>query len=488
MASPTTARTNPPREYFSVWQRLFRGYGPLAVFALLLVAMSVFVPTKSPEAVSADGFSSGTGTGTGTASGTGAGTGTAAGTPTGGATTGGSAASGGTEGSAGSSGGEAAAGEAAPAAGGECTPQPTDEIGVTDTEITIANIATITGPIAGFGTTAQNAVKAYVNFVNSQGGVCGRTIVLQTADDRLDTATNRSETERLAGSSLGFVGGISVVDNGGADVIGGTNIPDVTLAIGSVRARLPNNFSPNPIPASGNGAAAPLSYFAQQGVTSAAIVYPNQSDARSSGQAYLVDLAAAGINDVDQYEVSITETNYVNVAQQIENAGSQLVITTLEVSGMAKLAQAFAQIGYQPQVPFYGAQAYGGQFLELAGDAANGTTLAVTFSIFEDAGAVPAMATFLEWYQRTAPGSDPDFFSIMGWAAADMLVDAIAATNGSPTRDNVIAALQAQTAYDGDGFLAVRNPPAKEIGGCFAVITVENGAWRRVEPASGFRC
>jgi ABC-type branched-subunit amino acid transport system substrate-binding protein len=432
-------------------------------------------------AASADGTSTGTGSPVG-------GTGSATGTPTGG-TSGGTAASAGTSGSEGT-GGETAAGggETAGAGGGACTPQPTDEIGVTDTEITIANIATITGPIAGFGTTAQNAVKAYVNFVNSQGGVCGRTIVLQTADDRLDTATNRSETERLAGSSLGFVGGISVVDNGGADVIGGTNIPDVTLAIGSVRARLPNNFSPNPIPASGNGAAAPLSYFAQQGVTSAAIVYPNQADARSSGQAYLVDLAAAGINDVDQYEVSITETNYVNVAQQIENAGSQLVITTLEVSGMAKLAQAFAQIGYQPQVPFYGAQAYGGQFLELAGDAANGTTLAVTFSIFEDAGAVPAMATFLEWYQRTAPGSDPDFFSIMGWAAADMLVDAIAATNGSPTRDNVIAALQAQTAYDGDGFLAVRNPPAKEIGGCFAVITVENGAWRRVEPASGFRC
>lgn len=437
--------------------------------------------------------SGGGGTGS-SATGSGAtGTGTGS-TGTGGATTGasgGTVASGGTAGSSGTSGsgGSAAGGggdTGGAAASGTCTPQPTDEVGVTDTEITIANVATISGPIAGFGQTAQNAVKAYVNYINSQGGVCGRSIVLATADDRLDTATNRSETQRLSESALGFVGGISVVDDGGAAVLQGTDIPDVTLAIGRVRGALPNNFSPNPIPASGNGASAALAYFASQGVTSAAIVYPAQADARSSGQAYLVDLASAGITDVDQYEVAITETNYVNVAQQIENAGSQLVITTLEVSGMSKLAQAFEQIGYHPQVPFYGAQAYGGQFIPLAGSAAEGTTLAVTFSIFEDAANVPAMATFLEWYQRTAPGSDPDFFSIMGWAATDMLVDAIADTNGNPTRANVLAALQTQTSYDGDGFLAPRNPPGKEIGGCFAVITVENGQWRRVEPAAGF--
>jgi len=433
---------------------------------------------------------SSSGAATGTAAGAGRSTG--AGSPAGGATgttAPGTGAAGGTEGSAGAAGTEGGAG-----GGGEgvvigtCAPQPTSEVGVTDTEITIANVATITGPIAGFGTTAQNAVKAYVNYVNAQGGVCGRTLVLQTADDRLDTATNRSETARLAQTALGFVGGISVVDDGGAQVLQGTNIPDATLSIGSVRATLPNNFSPNPVPASGNGAVAPLSYFAGQGVTSAAVIYPNQADARARGQGYVQDLASAGITDVDQYEVPITETNYVNVAQQIENAGSQLVITTLEVSGMAKLAQAFQQIGYRPQVPFYGAQAYGRPFLQLAGDAAEGTTLAVTFSIFEDAPSVPAMATFLEWYERTAPGSDPDFFSIMSWAATDMLVRAIAATNGNPTRDNVLSALQAMTTYDGDGLLAPRNPAAKDIGGCFAVITVTGGAWQRVEPATGFRC
>jgi hypothetical protein len=44
-----------PRGSFSVWQRLLRGYGPLAVLAVLLLVMAVLVPTKSPDATVAAG-------------------------------------------------------------------------------------------------------------------------------------------------------------------------------------------------------------------------------------------------------------------------------------------------------------------------------------------------------------------------------------------------------------------------------------------------
>lgn len=370
----------------------------------------------------------------------------------------------------------------------QCVPEPVEEVGVSDTEIVLGNISTISGPIAGFGQTGVNATKAYVNYVNATGGVCGRQLKLVTGDDRLDAGSNRSETQRLADEVLGFVGAVTVVDNGGAGVLAGTNIPDVGLTIGGERAKLPNNFSPNPIDYTkpGNASIPPFRYFAQQGVTSAAIIWPAQADARGRGQGYQYDLQQAGITKIDTYEVAITETNYRSVAQQIKNAGTQLVVTTLEVSGMARLAQAFDQVGYKPQVPFYGAQAYGRQFIELAGPAADGTKLAVTYSIFEDAGNVPAVATFLEWYRRTAPGSEPDFFAIMSWAAADMMVDAIREAGGAPTRDKVLERLKTYTAFTADGFLAPRNPPGKAMGECFAVITVEGGQWRRIEPATGF--
>ncbi|MGK2949459.1 MAG: ABC transporter substrate-binding protein [Acidimicrobiales bacterium] len=47
MNAPVT-HSDPPRGYFSVWQRLLRGYGPLAVFALMILLLSVLVPSKVP--------------------------------------------------------------------------------------------------------------------------------------------------------------------------------------------------------------------------------------------------------------------------------------------------------------------------------------------------------------------------------------------------------------------------------------------------------
>ncbi len=458
----------------------------LVACALLCAACGARLSDEQVAAAGA-GSGQGAGAGTGTGTGSGSGTGTRTSTSTGTGTAAGQGTAPGTPTGPGGGGPAPEGGAAPPPAEGECTPQPSDEVGVTDTSIRIGNVSTISGPIAGFGQTGVNAVKAYVAYVNSTGGVCGRELELATADDRLDAGSNRSETQRLSSEVLAFVGEVTVVDNGGAQVLNGSNIPRVSLSIGSEAARYAHNYSPNPLnpDSPGNATIPPFQYFAAQGVTSAAIIWPAQADARARGQGFRYDMEQAGITDISTYEVAITETNYVGVAQQIENAGTQLVVTTLEVSGMARLAQAFQQVGYLPEVPFYGSQAYGQQFLELAGDAANGTKIAVTFSIFEDAGSVPAMATFLEWYERTAPGSNPDFFAINSWAAADMFVRALRAAGGAPTRDGVIAGLQAQTEYTGDGFMAPRNPAAKTMGNCFAIVTIENGQWRRLDPAGG---
>ncbi|HJR37897.1 MAG TPA: hypothetical protein VJ819_05885, partial [Nocardioidaceae bacterium] len=59
----STLEANPPRGHFGVWQRLLRGYGPLAVFALMILLLSVLVPSKvhDDEAVAADNAGSGSG-------------------------------------------------------------------------------------------------------------------------------------------------------------------------------------------------------------------------------------------------------------------------------------------------------------------------------------------------------------------------------------------------------------------------------------------
>src|SRR3546814_7487410 len=90
--------------------------------------------------------------------------------------------------------------------------------GVTPTEIKVGNVSQLSGLVPKFGQTGVNGVKAYFNMINNKGGVCGRQLSLVVADDRFQAATNRAETEKLAGQVLAFVGSTSVVDDGGAPV------------------------------------------------------------------------------------------------------------------------------------------------------------------------------------------------------------------------------------------------------------------------------
>lgn len=458
----------------------------LVAFALLTAACGARLTGEQMETALAGGGSATSG-GTSNGAAASSGSGQTATTVAGPSGSGGSA---GTAGVGATSGGPAASGGSAADIGstsGSCSPQPSSEVGVSDTEIRIGSVNTISGPVAGLGATGANGVKAYLNYINSQGGVCGRQLVFDGADDRLDTGVNRSEAQRLSDQVFGFVTGLTPVDGGSAAAIGGSNIPSTGLVVSDGAVAAPNFFSPIPIDPSGaaQGTGGIWQYFkATQGITKVAIVYPAQADARARAFGYIKDIESAGLQIDGPYEVAITETNYVAVAQQIENNGVDAVITALEVSGISRLAQAFDQIGYQPKVPFYGSQTYGQTFLDLAGASAEGTRLGVAHLIFEDAPSAPVMATFLDWYSRTNPGSDPDFFSIMGWAAADMMVQALEAAGPAPTRDAALAFLQALHSFDAHGLIAACDPAGKRPSPTFMIVGVQNGQWVREYPTS----
>jgi ABC-type branched-subunit amino acid transport system substrate-binding protein len=378
-------------------------------------------------------------------------------------------------------------GQAAP--GSTCTPDGASDVGIAPDSISLGQVGTISGPIPGLSQTAVNGVRAYIAYRNSQGGVCGRELQLVNGDDRLDAGQNRAEHARLAERVFGFVGGWSVADDGGAAFLQGTNIPDVGIAISESRFLLPNNFSSNPIDLEGGGTRTIFDYMvANYQVDSAGVVWGAQATARARAQGFIRDLEAMGIPVKVQREVAITETNYVPVAQEIENQGVDLVITALEMTGIGRLAQSFQQVGYQPAVPYYGAQSYGQRFLELAGDAADGTILGLTHPIVEDAGGGGILDEFVAWNERVNPGQEIDFFTFQGWVAADMFADAILAAGPAPTRDSVLEVLRTYTAFDADGLVASFNPAGKVGSPCYVIVTVEGGAWKRVHPASGFAC
>lgn len=396
-------------------------------------------------------------------------------------------------GDGGTTGGEAGGGTTGgEAVGGACAPGSATGPGVTPTEIKVGNVSQISGLVPGFGQTGVNGARAYFNMVNNQGGVCGRKITLVTADDRFQAATNRSETDKLADQVLAFVGSTTVVDDGGAPVIDAKGVADVSLATTPVRVRAANNFSPNPIdptPGVGNGIAKIFSYFMEtQGVKTAALFYQDAAVGVVQAENYKIDMQKAGLELVATYPVAVTATNFRSQANDMKQKDVDLVITIAEINAIANLARALSDVGYQPDVPFYGAQSYGQKLLQVAGQAAEGTEVGLIFAIPEEAGSVPAMAEFNTWYGRTAPGADADFFALAGWVAADMFTEALRGVGPDPTQEKIIAELKTFTAYDGDGLVAPINPAQKKQASCFQVVEVKGGRWQKQFPARGFQC
>src|SRR5581483_5139084 len=121
---------------------------------------------------------------------------------------------------------------------------------------------------------------------------------------------------------------------------------------------------------------------------------------------------------------------------------------------------------------------------QLAGDAANGALIGLTHDIVEGGG--QAMQTMAQFYQASSAGQPLDFFAIMGWSAAKMCIDAIAAAGPAPTRDAVIGQLDNLHDFQADGLLASRDPAGHHSPTQFMMVTIEGGQWKRVYPDSGF--
>ncbi len=394
--------------------------------------------------------------------------------------------------SAGGTGGGAARKPTAAAAGG-CTPGSATATGVTPTEIKVGNVSQITGLVPGFAQTSVNGVKAYFNMVNNAGGVCGRKLTLLTADDRFQSATNRSETEKMADQVIALVGNLSVVDDGGAPILDAKGIADLSIATTAPRIQAKNNFSPNPIdptPNVGNGLVPILEYFkSTAGIHTPAIFYQDVATGVNQANSYKIDFQRAGIpvSDDNVYPVAPTATNFNTQANAMKQKGVDFVITVAEVNAMSNLAKAFESVGYFPKVPFYGAQVYGQKFLQLAASAAEGTTVGLIFAIPEETNN-PAMDAFKTWYARTAPGADADFFALASWVAADMFVNALRAAGPDPTQATIVEQMSKVTSYNGNGIVANINPAQKKAVGCFHIIGVEGGKWVKKFPAQGFQC
>ena len=494
-----------------------------------------------PGAATTGGSSTGTAT-TGTTGGTTGGTsGTTGGTGgSTGATTGGSsgATAGGTTGdptTGGTTGGTTGTAAA-------CTPDPNYEAtGITAEKVVIGQIISDVSQLPQQLRPVRQGLEAFVKRKNAEGGVCGRQIEVQVANDNANPFDAQSAYDRMVREVFAFVGIASLMDGqmyntqkpfNPRSSDDGEYLPDIGgQAYTYHRAQSPWHGSPlgslSPVLGGGTAFVGFAKELASEGqeCTKGGIVYLVEPTGASEDQARVGQVTieqpwgmglGEGNTDLFDQALAASRPQYQLLVEEMRRAGVDCVFTYADLGSNINLVGAASDQGAWPPSecttrcfkliyqPYAG---YDPQFItQLRGDALGVRSFLPHVPLEETND--PTMAQFLRDFAAAHPNAQPTgTYAVVGYASGWMFADAIEACGAAPTRECVMGAVQKMQDWKGGGVFAPISPfRATRVNGpqpfgewdfkwvfnCVVRIKVVdtgggNLAWQRQGPA-GFEC
>jgi ABC-type branched-subunit amino acid transport system substrate-binding protein len=372
-----------------------------------------------------------------------------------------------------------------------------DHTGVTSSAVQVANVSTLS---LGLFKGAQVGTQAYFDYVNSTGGVNGRKLVLNGADDGFTGAGNKQATENALQNDFALVGDFSLEDSfGGAVLAQNPGFPDVSQVLDHNTTNLPNVYSA--VPLNDGWQEGPIQYFKQQFPSEVKAVGALVADSPSAAQTWAGEeyvMQKVGYNIVYQETYAETQTDFTQNVIAMKNAGVKILfIDQMPPNYASSVLKALTQQNYHPQVVL-GAATYSNDLIAQSGGAAavNGSYLSQNSSLYlgGDSTAIPAVGTFLHWVQVASPGFQPDLFTMYGWINAQLFAQALAAAGSDPSRGSLLQALSKITNFTAGNIVAPTDPATKSTSNCYLEAKVVNGTFVRVDdpPVSsstnGYRC
>jgi ABC-type branched-subunit amino acid transport system substrate-binding protein len=367
--------------------------------------------------------------------------------------------------------------------------------GVTPTTITIGQITTITGPVPGLFQGANDGLDAWAAWVNAHGGLDGRTVKIDHVDDGFNCTTYTNAMKQFSTSAFAVLGNLTLEDTCGKSVLAADpNLLDIqALALDPTLYTVPNVYTASPTPPGGitTGLQYIKNKFPNDITHAAALVGVS---AKVNGKEEQLTAESIGYHYVYTRNIGDFETNYTSDILRMKNAGVKIVdLTAVAVTNNADFLQQAAQQNFHPDV-VYGATAYDSKFFQLVGNAslANGivfSALPDALYLGQDRATVPAVNTFLTWLDNARHGASANLFAVDAWAAGQLFVKAMQAAGSNITQASVAQGIKNVNSFNADGLIGVTNPGQKMGTSCVVIAGVENGQWKRLDPAStGFDC
>jgi ABC-type branched-subunit amino acid transport system substrate-binding protein len=357
--------------------------------------------------------------------------------------------------------------------------------GITDESIAIGNAADISGPIPGLFKSSQDAVKAFVAYFNATSDICGRKLTLTTYDSRTDAGADQQAYTAACDEVFATVGSMSAFDSGGAGTAQACGLPDLRTAnVTEARANCTTCFG-----AQGTRSTEWPNAFADfvkdnygDAAAHAAMVYINAGGAAEAAQNEAHALSKRGLKFDYIQGIDISEFNYSPFVQGMKDHDIEAVFFVGAYQQSVRMRQAMAQSGYEPKVYFRDPTDYNPTYVEQAGDAADGTVVAVNFVPFEEASSSKEMELYLSWLKQANPSATPDFFGVYAWSAARLFVELASGLGGKLTRSTMVEAIGRTNNWTANGLTSPQPVGREHVGDCWRFLRLENGRWSAASP------
>ena len=393
-------------------------------------------------------------------------------------------------------------------AGVDCssvTPQAT-EVGVTADTITIETMADVGSPLSpGLFQANLDAVKAFADHVNSQGGIACRKLVVRTWDTKLTPDEAKNGQLDACDKAIALVGGNSLFN---PDVTTQQTCPDKTGAPTGIPdlAALANDINEQCASTTYNiqiavetcpvtpGQPRPIKSFVGPEVK----VFLPQNPGLHGMFAVPGDLPTtvqSAMSQVDaQSQAGVKWDDVVKVGGRDEQAAFLPRVVSIKDhastyyyngSGQNSLVlmrrEAAAQGADSVKVWACSLGCYSQQFLSTGGADVEGTYVWMQFLPFEEADTNPELAAYLKGVGADKATS----FGAQAWQASVLLETAINdvvqkyGVNGI-TRAHLLEALDGIHDFTANGWMGAKD--LKGVSDCFVLLQVHNGKFVRVYP------
>ena len=384
------------------------------------------------------------------------------------------------------------------------------EVGVTATEIRIGVVADNDNPfVPGIFKGAADAVQGAAKYINANGGIAGRKLVVDVYDSKLNANETRNAFIEACEKDFALVGTTALFVTQVDDMVNckdskgqATGIPDIGGLITSLIEAL---FAADLLPQRAAGAVRhgwrrtpsrtrarwePSSTSPDQtkgGAHGALLTSNDTPDARRSGEANMLLVKKAGVKP--DAEVSLSsrdpQSAFTPVVQEMKAKGSNFSYLTMSLNSAIQLRQEAALQGIQSDDVTWlcPSTCYDHDAMADAGSTMNGETVYLTFLPFEEVKNNKMLANFVKYTGK----DNVDSFGVSGWAAAILFQQAFEQAvkdNGlnGVTRANLYAALEATGRFNAGGMVSGADIGTKTGSPCYLLLEYNDGKYTRIHP------